>query len=46
MSNANGTESVKLQSVIVKKVRDRKNKTGVSITKFIEQAIIEKLSKK
>lgn len=46
MANANGTESIKLQSKIVEKVRENKKKTGVPITTFIEQATTEKLSKK
>lgn len=46
MANANGTESIKLQSKIVEKVRENKKKTGVPITTFIEQATTEKLNKK
>ena len=46
MANANGTESIKLKTKVVDKVRDNKVKTGVPITRFIEDAINEKLSKK
>jgi hypothetical protein len=45
MANANGTESVKLNSKLVEKVRKNKEKTGVPITTFIEKATEEKLSK-
>lgn len=43
MANKNGTESIKLKSEIVQKVRQNKKKTGVPITTFIEQATNEKL---
>ncbi len=36
-------ESVKLQTVIVNKVRANKKKTGMPIATFIEQSIEEKL---
>ena len=39
------TESVKLDSVVVDKVRDRKEPTGVSISRFFELAATEKLTK-
>lgn len=39
------TENVKLDSDIVEQVRKYKLKTGVTITKFIEIAITEKLKK-
>lgn len=45
MSNADGTESVKLKIATVKKVRDNKKITGIPITVFIETAIDEKLKK-
>ena len=37
------TESVKLRTDVIKLVRDEKQKTGVSIGRFIEDAILEKL---
>jgi len=46
VANSNGTESIKLKSSIVDKVRKNKVKTGVPITVFIEKAITEKLDKK
>lgn len=46
MANANGTESVKLNSVLVGKVRENKKKTGVPIITFIEKAIEKELKSK
>ena len=37
------TESVKLRTDVIKLVRDEKAKTGVTISRFIEDAILEKL---
>ena len=45
MPNANGTESVKLDAVLVEKVRKNKEKTGIPINTFIEAAVEERLSK-
>jgi hypothetical protein len=41
--NADKTESVKLDCKVVKKVRDSKDKTGVTIRSFIERAITNEL---
>lgn len=45
MANKNGSESVKLNSEVVEKVRQSKKKTGISIGSFFELAAIEKLKK-
>lgn len=45
MANKDGTESVKLSSELVRKVRQHKGETGIPITTFIEKATEEKLKK-
>ena len=39
------TESVKIKTALLKKVRANKQATGITITAFVEQAIKEKLNK-
>lgn len=46
MANFGGTRSVKIKTDIVDKVEKNKQKTGVPISVFFEQAAIEKLNKK
>lgn len=36
-------ENVKIDTKLLEKVKDRKLKTGITITAFVEQAISEKL---
>lgn len=38
-------ENVKIDSKLLEKVKAKKEKTGITITAFVEQAITEKLSK-
>ena len=45
MANKDGTESIKLKTEVVKKVRANKKKTGIPIGTFFEQAAEEKLKK-
>ena len=40
------TESVKIDTLVVALVKDNKEKTGVNVGTFFEQAATEKLSKK
>lgn len=45
MPNKDGTESIKISTTTVIKVRKEKKKTGIPIGKFFEQAAEEKLKK-
>lgn len=39
------TESIKIKKTLVSKLRTNKEKTGVSIQKYVEQAVEEKMKR-
>jgi hypothetical protein len=44
MANKDGSESVKINGGVISVVRKHKEMTGVSVTRFVEDAILEKVN--